>query len=268
MKRILLVLIPVLLSFYISNCIFVYLYQQRLMFFPWKGASPPPADLNIQEVHPVTSDSIKLHAWWLMADSVKPTILFFHGNAGNISRGVKRMYFFKNMGFNVFAPDYRGYGISEGSVEKESDLYADALASWCFLTDSLNVPEQKIIIWGWSLGGAVAADLASRVECKALVMESTFTNMVDMASRVLWMLPYKILIRFPFRSDLRLAEVSEPVLFFHSRLDKVVPFGQGQKLHQQHQGRSKFVETDGSHNSGIFLYPDSIRTALLKFIGK
>lgn len=188
----------------------------------------------------------------MTTDTNAYTVLFFHGNAGNISRGNKRMHLFHEMGYNALAVDYRGYGISSGKIEKETDIYEDAFSSWLYLTKELGIHENKIIIWGWSMGGAVAVNLAQHKKCHALVMESTFYSLFDMAKKVYWFLPYKLLIRFLFSSGDKLININMPVLFIHSKQDETVPYINGVRLFEKFSGKKKFIEISDDHNYGIF----------------
>lgn len=251
MKKILLIVI-ILIVLYALICVCVYFFQKYVIFQPQKGSSPPPGDLNISELWIPTSDGQKLHSWWMPTDSAEYTILFFHGNAGNISRGEKRMRLFREMCCNALAIDYRGYGISSGTIKKEEDIYEDAAASWQYLTQQLGVPEQNIIIWGWSLGGAVAVNLAQHKKCHALVMESTFYNLDQMTGKWYMFLPKKWLMRYHFTSDEKLANIVVPILFTHSKTDETVPYGQGVRLFEKFSGTKKFIEISKDHNHGIF----------------
>jgi uncharacterized protein len=230
----------------------VYFFQQKFIFYPQKGSQPPPEDLNIKEHWICTADGEKLHAWWMQFDSNAYTVLFFHGNAGNVSRGEKRMRLFREMGFNALAVDYRGYGISTGKIKKENDIYEDARASYEYLQKTFGVEESRIIIWGWSLGGAVAVDLAQNKKCHALVMESTFYCLQDMADKKFWFMPNNFTLKYTFASGEKLSEVACPVLFIHSRQDETIPYAQGEKLFAGHDGKKKFIEINGDHNHGIF----------------
>ncbi len=251
MKKILLILV-ILLVLYLLICLFVYFFQKHLVFQPQKGAAPPPEDLNIQEHFITTADGQRLHAWWMPVDSARYTILFFHGNAGNISRGEKRMRLFRELGCNALAIDYRGYGISSGTIKKEEDVYEDAASAWLYLTRDRGIPKQKIIIWGWSLGGAVAINLAQHKNCHALIMESTFYSLYDMSGRLFRFLPRILIMRFFFTSGEKLSNIEVPILFAHSKTDETVPYLNGVRLYEKFTGTKKFIELKGDHNHGIF----------------
>jgi len=250
MKKLLIILVIALLL-YMIVCALVYVFQQKFIFIPQKGSQPPPEDLAIKELW-INSGGEKLHAWWMPVDTSAYTVLFFHGNAGNISRGEKYMRLFREMGFNALAVDYRGYGTSSGQINKEEDIYEDARASWDYLHKTLGIEESNIIIWGWSLGGAVAVDLAQYKHCHALVMQSTFYCMLDMAKRNFWYIPNFLTLKYDFASGDKLANVKCPVLFIHGRHDHTVPWSQGIKLFEKCKGKKMFIEIEGDHNHGLF----------------
>lgn len=265
MNKFLLFLLIVALL-YTVLCILVYIFQSKFIYHPEKGYSPPPENMNIKEIMIPTSDNEQLHSWWMFEDSSTFTVLFFHGNAGNISRGEKRMKLYHEMGFNVLAIDYREFGKSTGTIECENDFYTDASASYSYLVTQLKIPEEKIIIWGWSLGGAVAVDLAQQKNCRALVMESTFYSMTDMAKRSFGFLPIKYLLKFHFNSGEKMKKVTCPVLFIHSPDDKTVPYLQGQKLFHNFSGKKDFITISGDHNHGIFDSKDLHINSYLEFL--
>lgn len=162
------------------------------------------------------------------------------------------MRLFREMGCSVLAIEYRGYGISSGKIEKEDDIYEDARASWDYLAQKIGVPEEKIIIWGWSMGGAVAVNLAQHKKCHALVMESTFYSLYDEAGNVYRLLPLNRLMRYHFTSGEKLANIKVPVLFTHSKTDETVPYINGVRLFEKYTGTKRFIEISGDHNHGIF----------------
>ncbi len=254
------------LVIYLLICLFVYLFQQRFVFVPQKGATAPPEDLNIKEEWIATQDGQKLHAWWMPIDTTAYTVLFFHGNAGNISRGEKRMRLFRQMGFNALAIEYRGFGISSGKITKEEDIYEDARASYEYLIKHHGIKEENIIIWGWSMGGAVAVNVAQHKKCHALVMESTFYCLEAVAHKTFWFLPIHFLMKYRFLSYEKLQHIGVPLLFIHSKTDETVAYENGVKLYEKFGGIKKFIETRGDHNHGIFDSQDQFIPQALPFL--
>jgi len=265
MKKVLIIL-AIVFAIYLLVCLLVYSFQQNFIFYPLKGSEPPPEDLGIKEQWIKTADGENLHGWWMPVDSNAYTVLFFHGNAGNVSRGEKRMRLFREMGFNTLAIDYRGYGISTGIIKKEADIYEDARASYEYLQKTLGIPENKIIIWGWSLGGAVAVDLSQNKKCHSLVVESSFYCLDDMANRTFWYIPNSLLLKYDFKSCDKLAGEHCPILFIHSPTDKTVPYAQGKKLFEKFGGKKKFIEITGDHNHGLVESKDKFIPEALPFL--
>lgn len=181
-----------------------------------------------------TSDGLKLHGWFFMTNSAPAiaTVIFFHGNGGNISNVGWVGQRLSSRGLNVLLLEYRGYGRSEGDVNGEQGLYADADAGYQYITKTLGVRPESVVLYGQSLGTAVAADLASRRQCAALILESGFSSASDLAATVLPLLPRRLhfLSRNRFESARKLAGVKCPVLITHGDPDDTIPKEHGQRL--------------------------------------
>lgn len=161
--------------------------------------------------------------------------------------------------------DYRGYGPSEGSPT-EAGTYHDAEAAWKFLTEARGVPTESIVVFGESIGGAVAIELATRHTPGALIVQSSFTRLTDIAAIHYPFLPVRWLIRNRYDSIDKVGRVTCPKLFIHSRDDTLVPFVNGQALFDAAAEPKRFLETPGGHNDGGFLYSRERTTALDEFI--
>src|SRR5688572_15277922 len=181
-----------------------------------------------------TSDGLKLHGWFFATKKAPAvaTIIFFHGNGGNISNVGWVGQLLSSRGFNVLLIDYRGYGRSEGEVAGEQGLYADADAGYLYVTQTRGVAPESVVLYGQSLGTAVAADLASRRQCAALILESGFSSASDLAANVLPLLPRRLhfLTRNRFESAGKLAGVTCPVLITHGDPDDTIPTEHGRRL--------------------------------------
>jgi uncharacterized protein len=181
-----------------------------------------------------TSDGLKLHGWFFATNSepATATIIFFHGNGGNISNVGWVGQLLSSRGFNVLLLDYRGYGRSEGDNAGEQGLYADADAGYQYVTQTRGVAPESVVLYGQSLGTAVAADLASRRQCAALILESGFSSSSDLAATVLPLLPRRLhfLSRNRFESARKLAAVKCPVLITHGDPDDTIPKEHGERL--------------------------------------
>jgi fermentation-respiration switch protein FrsA (DUF1100 family) len=257
------VLIPVAVTY---ACVLglVYVFQSRLVYYPQIGravtVTPQAYGLAFESVELETEDGEKLDAWWVPTAGARGTVLMFHGNAGNISHRLDYLLMFGRLGYSTLIVDYRGYGNSTGSPSEEG-TYRDALAAWRHLTEKRGVRSADIVIFGESLGGAIASWLAARHTPRALVLASTFTSVTDLGAQVYWLLPVRLLSRFRYDNLANLKAIRSPVLIAHSRDDDIVPFAHGQKLFAAASEPKQFLETRGGHNEGfIYVHEEWVRT--------
>ena len=247
MQEILWILLTVA-SGYLLLIFFMYLFQNSLMYHPVKELPYTPSDIGLtyEEVWFSTDDGISIHGWYVAALEERGTVLFSHGNAGNISGRLETIRMLHGLGLNVLIYDYRGYGKSEGHPNEEG-TYRDALAAWNFLVQEKNISEDKIVIMGRSLGGAVSARLATQTAPAALILESTFTSAKDLAQELYPFVPVRWLMRAEYPTADYLQQISVPVLILHSREDRLIPFHHGQELYQKAKDPKDFFEMDGGH---------------------
>jgi fermentation-respiration switch protein FrsA (DUF1100 family) len=240
--------------FYIGLTALLFLFQERLVYFPTRAwdATPSDAGLPYQEVWFEAADGVKLSGWFIPAESARGIILFFHGNGGNISHRLWSLKLFYRLGLSTFIIDYRGYGHSEGSPG-ESGTYLDAEAAWRYLIEEQHIPPTDIIIFGESLGGAVAAYLAEKHPPRALILLSSFTSVPDMGAQAYPFLPVRWLARIKYNTLERLAQINCPVLIVHSPADEIVPYSHGQQLFAAANEPKEFLDIHGSHNEGIIV---------------
>ncbi len=183
----------------------MYLRQPSMTFFPISEISETPKDwgFKYEDVSLLTEDNIQLHGWFIPHEGATRTLLFFHGNAGNISHRGDSVKIFNRLGLNVFIIDYRGYGKSQGKPD-EQGMYLDADSAWRYLTNSKNIEPENIILFGRSLGGAIATKLASDVPAGLLILESTFSSATDIAKSIFPLLSYFVYVRFNFNTEERI----------------------------------------------------------------
>ena len=243
-------IIIVVALLYAAFCVLIFFYQKNLIFFPSKDNLEIPKGMDIEEVFFMTDDSIRLHAWHLNNDS-KKTVLFFHGNAGNLSHRRGQLEIFNKLKLNALIFDYRGYGKSEGVIKKESDLYLDAQSAFNYLVSKKGISPQRIILWGRSLGGAIAIHTALNKKPLALIVESSFFSMDEMASKQFPFLPTRLLSRFHFRSNEKIGNINSKILIVHSKDDEMIPFENGRGLYEKAADPKVFLEISGSHNDGF-----------------
>lgn len=234
--------------------LFVFLRQDKMVYFPRKhlDAAPSAIGLKYRGVYLDTEDGVRIHGWMVGEEKYRGNgvILFCHGNAGNISHRLDTLEIFHQLEYNVFLFDYRGYGQSQGSPS-EQGTYKDAEAAWKFLVETEKYAPGKIILFGRSLGGALAAHLASRHDAAALVLESTFTSVTDLGAQLYPYLPVRLLSRFKYNTRALLKNIKEPVLVVHSPHDELVPFNHGKKLFDAANEPKQFLKISGSHNYGF-----------------
>lgn len=221
---------------------------QDYVIFQSRGAcSQPPHDLDIEVVELRTPDGERLQAWWLHTPLAKRTVLYFQENGTNISYRTSRLRTLAKIGVDALLIDYRGYGNSTGRVRSEQDIYTDGWTAWNFLTVENHIDPQTIIIWGRSLGGGVAAELAQGRPIAALVLESTFYSLDELAKHQYWFLPTGFLLKFHFANGIKLSNITAPVVIIHSVEDDYIPFSQALKLYDAAPGVRYLLKATGSH---------------------
>lgn len=218
------------------------------VFFPSRGmvANPSILDLPWQDVYFKTEDGIDINAWFLKNPGARSTLIFAHGNAGNMSDRLFKIKFFYDLGLNVFIFDYRGYGKSEGRPS-EAGMYLDAQGAYDYLQSRGDIDLKNIIFYGASLGGVVAIDLATHHSPALLVVESSITNALDMA-RVFYAFVPSFFLSLKLDSINKVRDLKMPKLFIHSPEDQVVPYGIGRKLFLAAGEPKEFLEIHGGHN--------------------
>ncbi len=244
--------------------------QSRLIYFPDMPsreltATPRQIGLAYESVEFTTDDGVKLHGWFVPAAEPRGTLLFFHGNAGNISHRLDSLRIFHDLGLSSLILDYRGYGQSEGTPSEEG-TYLDAEAALRFLQEQRGVAAGDLIVFGRSLGAAIAAHLASRHRVRALILESAFTSVPEMAATLYPFLPTRWLVRFSYATKDYVRERSCPLLVIHSRDDEIIPFEQGQALFAAANPPKRFLELRGGHNDGFLASRGAYVETLDEFI--
>lgn len=249
---------------YIFACLFLSLRQNRFIFRPRIIIRTTPAafNLNYQDVWlPVTTASgqtSQIHGWWVPASATSeaPVWLFLHGNGSNVGDEVKRAFWFHQLGFSSLLIDYRRYGRSPGNFPTESSVYEDVEAAWNYLTQLRQIPPEKIFVYGHSLGGAIAIELAlQHPEIAGLAVEGTFTAMRSMVAhlyRQFGIFPVDLLLHQRFDSLNKVGSLQMPILFIHGTADRVVPAHMSEMLFAAASEPKKLlvVPEAGHHNVG------------------
>ncbi|WP_455206468.1 alpha/beta hydrolase [Kaarinaea lacus] len=246
---------------------FMYVNQPGMIFFPIKELHDAPSNwgMEYENVAINTEDDLKLHAWFIPQHGSNKTLLFFHGNAGNISHRGDSLRIFHGLGLNVLIFDYRGYGLSEGEPT-EDGLYKDARAAWNYLTQTRNIEGKNIILFGRSLGGTVAAKLASEVSAGGIILESTFSSARDMAHELFPVMSYLMPMRFNFNTAEYIRHINYPVMVIHSPDDEIIPYSLGQKVYDAANQPKQLLDIRGDHNSGFLQSQPRYEQALNHFL--
>jgi hypothetical protein len=232
----------------------VYLMQARMLYLPdvpGRTLDRTPADIGAYytDVSIRTSDGVRLHGWYVPGNSDR-VLLFFHGNAGNISHRLESIRQFLQLGLSVLIIDYRGYGQSDGRTS-EQGIYRDAEAAWQYLVETNATPAGRIVLFGRSLGASAAAYLAARHRPLALVVESSFTSVPDIAGEYYPWLPVRWLSRLRHPTEDFVRQVACPVLVIHSRDDEIVPFRHGEAIFAAAGEPKALLELRGTHNDAF-----------------
>ncbi len=256
-----------IISGYVLLCLVVYIFQSRLVYFPDKHVSFTPASIQIpyEDIRFKTRDGLLLHGWYIERDNTGRTILFCHGNAGNISNRLASIKVFYDLGLSVFIYDYRGYGKSEGRIN-EAGSYLDVQAAWDFLNRDRKIPAGQIVLFGRSLGSAVAAELGRKVPAAGIILESSFRSIPELGQQVYPFLPVKLLSKIKYPTNDYISQITIPKLIIHSREDEIIPFSHGQDNFQTALEPKTFLVISGGHNDGFFVSQEVYEAGLRKFI--
>lgn len=256
-----------------------YAFQGRLLYLPQTGgrdhvATPQSRGLEWESVTLRTEDDLHLDAWWIPAQTPRGSLLFLHGNAGNISHRLDSIEQFHRLGLSVLILDYRGYGRSEGTPS-EAGTARDARAAWRWLRETRDIAPDEIVVFGRSLGAAVAAKLGQELKGDsrpaALILESAFRSVPELAQHLYPILPARWLSRFDYDTAAYVTEVGAPVLVIHSEQDDIIPFSEGEAVYAAAPEPKRMLVIGGSHNAGFMVseaaYLEGIEAFLTEVAG-
>ncbi|HUR94386.1 MAG TPA: alpha/beta hydrolase [Gemmatimonadales bacterium] len=247
--------------------------EARLVYIPGtRTLLPPPPGLQLspERVEIPSTDHVTLVAWIMRAapvDGAGRWLLICHGNAGNLSDLGRPQHYagLRDLGLNLLAFDYRGYGESTGDPS-EAGLYADAEAAYHYLRERLGVPPERIVIFGHSLGSAVAVELATRVPAAGLILDGALASVTERAQEVYPYIPVRWIARSRFASIDKIGRVPGPELFLHARADEVIPFAHGRRLYEAASGRKRFVPLAGGHGDAFEVDSATYFGAIARFL--
>lgn len=259
---------------YIFSCILLFILQTRFIFQPTAIIQKTPDAFNIpyEEVWlPITNKSgkiEKLHGWWIPGNSppqsplvrefkkgdFKKVLLYLHGRGFNIGANINQSYRFRQLGFSVLLIDYRGYGRSQGGFPNESQVYEDTETAYNYLVKQRKLSPSQIVLYGHSLGGAVAIELAIKhPEAAGLIVQSSFTSMADMIENnaLMRIFPVRLLLTQKFDSLAKIPSLRMPVLFVHGTADPLIPATMSKILYAASSEPKEFLLVpNAKHNNG------------------
>jgi fermentation-respiration switch protein FrsA (DUF1100 family) len=243
--------------------------EKRFIFHPARTIHQTPADagLTYDDVYFLTRDGVRLNGWYIPYANAATTLLWFHGNAGNIADRVENIRLLHDkVNINIFIFDYRGYGRSEGSIS-EAGTYLDGAAAVELLRGRYGVQASQLVLFGRSLGAAVAAEIATRLDAHALILESPFTSIPAMARVIFPLLPLEPLLSTHYNTLEKLLRIKTPLLVLHGDHDEIVPISQGREVFAAAAEPKRFYAIRGAgHNDTYLIGGDAYFAALREAI--
>ncbi|HEY2988388.1 MAG TPA: alpha/beta hydrolase [Candidatus Binatia bacterium] len=256
-----------LLALFLTGCP----VEEKFIFFPIAEIERTPRDVGLafEDIFFQTADGVRLNGWLAAYPGARTTLLWFHGNAGNISHRAEAMKLLHGkVKANVFIVDYRGYGRSEGAAS-EQGTYEDGLAALRYLRSRKDLDAKNIALFGQSLGAAVATEVAAREECVALILEAPFASIREMARAIYPWLPIGPLLRTRYDVAKKIKAVKAPVLVLQGDQDEVIPVEQGKKVFAAaHEPKKFYIVRGAGHNDTFFAGGDAYFDAIKDFISE
>lgn len=231
----------------------LFLFQSRILYQPGHRIYMAPDDVGLEyeQVSLHTPDGQTLSAWYVPADPGSRTVLFCHGNAGNISHRLDTLILFHELGLNCLIVDYRGYGQSTGTPSEEGTII-DIKAGWNWLNEHKGISSDKVVLFGRSLGGSIAVIVANEIHPGGLVLESTFTSYDDVAAHCYPFLPVRLFTKYDYNTLEAVKTIQCPLLVIHSSDDEIIPYEFGKRIFEAAPEPKQFAELAGTHNEGFY----------------
>lgn len=261
--RLVLLVLGTAAGLYAAACFALWVAQERLVFAggPAPTTVPKDHDLPGEALFLKTSDGVRLYAWLVTAERPRGAVLVLHGNAGNVENRVEHARAFRELGFTTLLLDWRGYGASNGRAT-EDGTYEDAIAGYEYLVRALRFEPGQIAVFGESLGGGPAVELALRRPFGTLILQSTFTSIPDLGARFYPWLPVRLLARVRYANLEKMPKVPMPVLLLHSKDDEIVPYAQAEALLAAALPPKSLVTTAGKHDEAQFFAREEWKVAV------
>lgn len=260
------IVLVTLAAFVIISKILIFIGEEKNLYQPDKEIDLTPQSIGFayEDLFFTTKDGQSLNGWFVPARNAKITILFCPGRGGDLSDRLAKIKFFNEMGLNIFVFDYRGYGRSSGKPS-EQGLYKDARAAYDFLISRSDIDKTKIVAYGKSLGGPVAADLCLHRKLAALIIEAGFPSLKVYVGDIGGFLPTEWLVSEKFNTISRVQKIHIPKLFVHGMDDEIIDFSEGRIVFNKAVLPKEFIAFDGHHDDSLFTVSDAYKDKLNKF---
>lgn len=253
-------------AFYVVICCLVYFLQEKLIFYPEKLSKDHRFAFNqpFRELSFSMKDGKSLHGLLFKADTSRGLIFYLHGNAGSVDSWGEAAKFYTDAGYDLFMPDYRGYGKSEGSINNQSQFYSDVQAAYNSI--KTHYDEDSIIILGYSIGTGAATWLASQNNARLLILQAPYYNLSDMMRHYYPVLP-TFLLKYKFATNQFLPQCKMPVVLFHGDVDEVIYYGSSVKLSKLFKAKDTLITLKGAGHNGMSEL-DDYRNAFIQIVQK
>ena len=266
MKKRVMNLLLISLLLVVACCLFLRWREPSLIYYPQHTPFTTPP--SITDLNLTASDGAQIHGWLIPALlEPSPMVLLLHGNAGNLSHRVEKIALLRAAGAAVCIIDYRGYGRSTGTPS-EAGTYRDGRAAYDYLTTTRGLSPRSIVLYGESLGSAVAVELATQVPVGGVVIEEAFTSIPEVGQKMFPMLPVGWLVRNRYDTIHKMSRLQAPLLIFHSRQDELFPYQYAERLLAAAPEPKRLVELHGGHNDAFWQSQGVYRSALQQFFAE
>ena len=244
-----------------------YFWQDNIIFHPETTYHPPPKSYNIDQHFIRYGETDSLHLWHYKNNSFHPTVLYFSGNSFNISHRIFHIDLFKEIGVNAIMFDYRGYGLSSGSIDSKDSFYESAGVAFQFLLKKLKIPKDQIIFWGHSMGAPVATKILGSNNIRAIILESPVTRIEDIGKKNYPFIPISYILKYDFDTYKYINDSDSPLFLIHSKDDETVPFLFAQDLFEFiSRDNKQILEISGSHRFGSYNSYQKYYNGIRKFL--
>ena len=253
------------LSIYILIIVYVYINQANIVLSPSSDYHPPPKSFNITQNFIQFGNNDSLHTWYIGNNNNNITVLYFSGNAFNISHRLFHVDVFNQLNLNAVMFDYKGYGLSNGLIEGRESFFESSELVYDYMIEDLGISPDSIIFWGYSLGSPIAAELASKKNCLGIILESPVISINKISKEKFPYLPFSMINKFDFNIDHYIDQSDAPIILIHSVEDDVIPIRHALEFYNNlNRNNKKMLKIKGKHRLSAFnsfpVYFDNIKS--------